>query len=166
MLEPGAQQQRAQERIAAALGETGFALPGSLVWRTTACGKASCRCQHDPPVLHGPYLTWTRTVNGKTVTRKISEDQHANYQAWFDNARRLHHLVSELEVVQEPEHFGVRGRTDRHVGAQCRPQPFDVGIAREYGPGFERLEVVRAAVRGIDEQLARGVVQTSPPFGG
>lgn len=113
MLEPGAQQQRAQERIAAALGETGFALPGSLVWRTTACGKASCRCQHDPPVLHGPYLTWTRTVNGKTVTRKISEDQHANYQAWFDNARRLHHLVSELEVLSLQTFEQIEGNNKR-----------------------------------------------------
>ena len=99
MAEPGARQRRAQARIAASLGEIGFALPGSLVWRTTACGKAGCHCQANPPELHGPYLTWTRKVNGKTVTRKISEDQHANYQAWFDNARKLHHLVSELEAL-------------------------------------------------------------------
>lgn len=99
MAEPGARQRRAQARIAASLGEIGFALPGSLVWRTTACGKTGCHCQHDPPVLHGPYLTWTRTVNGKTVTRKISEDQHAHYQAWFDNARKLHHLVTDLETL-------------------------------------------------------------------
>ena len=36
---------------------------------------------------------------GKTVTRKISEDQQAYYQAWFDNARRLHRLVTELETL-------------------------------------------------------------------
>lgn len=99
MAEPGARQRRSQARIAASLGEIGFALPGSLVWRTTACGKAGCHCQDDPPVLHGPYLTWTRAVAGKTVTRKISEDQRARYQAWFDNARRLHRLVSELEAL-------------------------------------------------------------------
>lgn len=99
MAEPGARQQRAQARIAASLAEIGFALPGSLVWRTTACGKAGCRCQADPPTLHGPYLTWTRTVNGKTVTRKISEDQQARYQEWFDNARKLRRLVSDLEAL-------------------------------------------------------------------
>ena len=96
---PGARQRRAHERIAASLGEIGFTLPGSLVWRTTACGKTGCRCQADPPVLHGPYLTWTRTVNGKTVTRKITEDQQARYQAWFDNARKLHRLVADLETL-------------------------------------------------------------------
>jgi hypothetical protein len=95
--EPGTRQRTAQARIAAALGETGFALPGSLIWRSTACGKTGCRCQGNPPVLHGPYLTWTRTVAGKTVTRKISEHQHAQYQAWFDNARKLRQLVTDLE---------------------------------------------------------------------
>ncbi|MHB1474723.1 MAG: DUF6788 family protein [Dermatophilaceae bacterium] len=99
MAEPGARQRRAQERIASSLGEIGFALPGSLVWRTTACGKAGCHCQDDPPVLHGLYLTWTRTADGKTVTRKISEDQQVHYQAWFANARKLHRLVSELETL-------------------------------------------------------------------
>lgn len=99
MAKPGARQLRAQMRIAASLGGIGFALPGSLVWRTTACGKAGCHCQGDQPVLHGPYLTWTRTADGKTVTRKISEDQLARYQAWFDNARKLHQLVTDLETL-------------------------------------------------------------------
>ncbi len=99
MVSPSQRQRRAQARIAAELGHIGFALPGSLVSRTTTCGKAGCRCQADPPVLHGPYLTWTRTVNGKTVTRNISEDERARYQAWFDNARRLRQLVADLETL-------------------------------------------------------------------
>ena len=99
MAEPGGRQRRAQARIAASLGEIGFALTGSLVSRSTACGKAGCRCQGDPPELHGPYLTWTRTVAGKTVTRKITEEQQAYYQEWFDNARKLHQLVRELEAL-------------------------------------------------------------------
>ena len=99
MAEPGARQRRAHARITTSLAQIGFALPGSLVWRTTACGKARCHCQANPPVLHGPYLTWTRTVNGKTVTRKINEHQHLHYQAWFDNARKLHRLVNDLETL-------------------------------------------------------------------
>jgi uncharacterized protein DUF6788 len=99
MPQPGESQQQAQARIAEALGQIGFALPGSLVARTTACGKPGCRCQADPPVLHGPYLSWTRTVAGKTVTRKFTADQQARYQAWFDNARRLRKLVAELEAL-------------------------------------------------------------------
>lgn len=99
MARPSAAQRRAQAGIATALGEIGFALPGSLVERMTACGKPGCRCQGDPPVLHGPYLSWTRAVGGKTVTRKITEEQRDRYQAWFDNARRLHKLVTELETL-------------------------------------------------------------------
>ncbi|MDA8047003.1 MAG: hypothetical protein M0Z30_17500 [Actinomycetota bacterium] len=96
MAAPSPRQQRAQAAIAASLGQIGFALPGSLVSRRTACGKTGCRCGADPPVLHGPYLTWTRTVDGKTVSRKIIQDQQARYQTWFDNARQL---VANLEAL-------------------------------------------------------------------
>lgn len=99
MAEPGARQRRAQARIVSELAQIGFALPGSLVWRSSACGTPTCRCHADPPVLHGAYLSWTRAVAGKTVTRKITEDQQRVYQAWFDNARRLHQLVSELQAL-------------------------------------------------------------------
>jgi hypothetical protein len=99
MAEPGARQRRTQARLAGELGEIGFALPGSLVWRSTKCGKTGCRCQGDPPELHGPYLSWTRAVAGKTVTRNISAEQQQRYQQWFDNARRLHELVTELQTL-------------------------------------------------------------------
>jgi len=33
------------------------------------------------------------------VTRKITEDQQRVYQEWFDNARRLHRLVTELQTL-------------------------------------------------------------------
>ena len=99
MAEPGALQRQAQARIASDLAEIGFALPGSLVWRSSACGTPTCRCHGDPPALHGPYLTWTRAVAGKTVSRKISQNQQQIYQEWFDNARRLHRLVSELQTL-------------------------------------------------------------------
>ncbi len=111
--EPGARQRRAQERIASSLGEIGFALPGSLVWRSTKCGKAGCHCQDNPPVLHGPYLTWTRSVDGRTVTRKITEDQQAHYQEWFDNARKLHQLVRELETLSIRAFEQAEGTTRR-----------------------------------------------------
>ena len=99
MASPNARQRRARAAITAELAQIGYALPGSLVSRATACGKTGCRCQADPPVLHGPYPTWTRTVHGKTVTRTISQDQQARYQDWFDNARKLRRLVTDLETL-------------------------------------------------------------------
>jgi hypothetical protein len=69
-------------------------------WHAVSCAaaKTNCRCKADPPTLHGPYLHWTRTVAGKTVTRSLTPDQARRYQAWFDNARRLRDLLSDLEA--------------------------------------------------------------------
>ena len=68
-------------------------------FRNRRHGKPGCACKHDPPTLHGPYIQWTRTVDGKTVTRYLSEDQLARYQEWFDNARRVKEIVAKLEIV-------------------------------------------------------------------
>ena len=92
--------QRAQAaRIAAAIAEIGFALPGTLTERPMRCGHPSCRCHADPPALHGPYHQWTRKVAAKTVTRFLSDDQLADYSGWFDNQRRLRALLAELEEL-------------------------------------------------------------------
>lgn len=99
MASPDARQRRAQAAIAAELARIGFALPGSLFWRSTTCGKTGCRCQADPPVLHGPYLTWTRKVDNKTVTRTLNPDQAERLRPLIDNARRLRELVAELETL-------------------------------------------------------------------
>ncbi|MGH7759093.1 MAG: DUF6788 family protein [Candidatus Dormibacteria bacterium] len=110
---PSREHQDGQAALAAQLGETGFALSGSLVKRMTACGNPGCRCGGDPPQLHGPYLTWTRAVGGKTVTRKITEDQQQRYQAWFDNARRLHELVRKLESLSLAAFEEAEGKSTR-----------------------------------------------------
>jgi hypothetical protein len=85
--------------LATELGQIDGVLPGSLVIRRMRCGKPGCACKADPPALHGPYIQWTRTVQGKTVTRFLSEEQLARYQSWFDNARRLRQLVAKLEIA-------------------------------------------------------------------
>lgn len=85
--------------LAAELGQIDGALPGSIVRRKMRCGKRGCACKADPPTLHGPYIQWTRTVEGKTVTRFLNEDQLARYQPWFDNARRLKDLIAKLETA-------------------------------------------------------------------
>lgn len=96
---PTATQRRAQRRIAQRLSELGFVLPGSLATRMARCGKPNCRCHADPPALHGPYNSWTRKVNNKTVTRVLTDEQLGDYQPWFDNARDLRHLIGKLEAL-------------------------------------------------------------------
>lgn len=99
MARPNTADRQAQAKIAAALGEAGFALPGSLVERRIRCGKPACRCAVDPTALHGPYFSWTRKVNGKTVTRLLSAAQVERYRDWFANARRIRELAGELEAL-------------------------------------------------------------------
>ena len=100
---------RRQGRITAALAEIDLALPGSIEVRRTRCGKASCRCHGEPPELHVPYIVWTRKVNAKTVTKVLTQDQLRDYQPWFDNARKLRTLVTDLQdltlqVVEDDDH--------------------------------------------------------------
>jgi len=99
--EPGARQ--ARTAIQAALGQIGYALPGSITIRRTRCGKPRCACHADPAALHGPYIQWTRTVNGKTVTRNLTPAQHQAYAPWLANARRLRELTAELEALSLAE---------------------------------------------------------------
>lgn len=88
-----------RRQIATEITKLGFCLPGSLVQRASRCGNPNCICHRDPSRLHGPYWSWTRKVNGKTVTRNLSPAQLARYRPWFDNASRLRTLTAELEAL-------------------------------------------------------------------
>jgi Family of unknown function (DUF6788) len=88
-----------RKALAEAIADIDGLLPGSVVVRHMRCGKQRCACKADPPALHGPYIQWTRTVSGKTITRFLTEEQLARYQPWFDNARRLKDLLAKLEAA-------------------------------------------------------------------
>ena len=96
---PSDHTQRRQRQIMEEIAQLGFCLPGSLVARTSRCGNSSCRCHTDPERKHGPYPSWTRKVGSKTVTRTLSPAQLERYRPWFDNNRRLHQLIRELETL-------------------------------------------------------------------
>ena len=99
MARPDANDRSAQQAIAARLAEAGFALPGSLIEYSHLCRKPNCRCMADPPRPHGPYHQWTRKLDGKTVTRRLSPDQIEIYGPWFLEAQRLRGLLGELETL-------------------------------------------------------------------
>ena len=113
---------RARAATQAALGQIGFALPGSIVIRRTRCGKPRCACKADPPSLHGPYIQWTRTVAGKTVTRRLTQAQYDAYAAWFANARRLHALTAELEALSLQEMARAEGWAKVTPGSAAPPR--------------------------------------------
>jgi hypothetical protein len=115
-----ANQSRAQ--IEAALGQIGYTLPGSITIRRTRCGKPRCACKADPAALHGPYIQWTRTVNGKTVTRTLTQAQYRTYASWFANARRLRTLAAQLEALSLQEMAQAEGWTKITPGTQAPPR--------------------------------------------
>jgi hypothetical protein len=97
-MEPTATQRAALAEITAEIAAAaGLALPGTLAVRAYACGKPNCRCHADPPRLHGPYAEWTRKIGGKTVTRRLTDTELAEYQPLFDNAKKLRALLSQLQ---------------------------------------------------------------------
>ena len=85
--------------LASQLAQVGFMTKGTVVSRHTACGKAGCRCQGDPPALHGPYWQWTTAVGGKTITRRITEQQATLYQEWVANRRRALRILAQIEEI-------------------------------------------------------------------
>ncbi|MGI8750952.1 MAG: DUF6788 family protein, partial [Acidimicrobiales bacterium] len=42
---------------------------------------------------------WTAKVNGKTVTRRLSDHEARLYQEWIDNDRRLRALIANMREV-------------------------------------------------------------------
>ena len=65
--------------------------------------QAPLRLRSRPAALHGPYIQWTRTVHGKTVTRLLTPAQYQAYAPWFANARRLRELAAELQALSLKE---------------------------------------------------------------
>ncbi|MGH9156015.1 MAG: DUF6788 family protein [Acidimicrobiales bacterium] len=99
MAEPTEADRRDHHAIVQRLARLGFALPGTLLERSHICGKPGCRCMAEPPRPHGPFHQWTRKIAGKTVTRRLSDEQVAHFGPWFDNARRARELLAELEAL-------------------------------------------------------------------
>jgi len=93
-------QRAALDKITAELAAAaGPALPGTLTVRAYACGKQACRCHAGPPQLHGPYAEWTRKINGKTVTRRLTPAELADWQPLFGNAKKMRSLLAGLQEL-------------------------------------------------------------------
>lgn len=91
--------ERRRRKLAAQIAEIDHILPGSINVVMNRCGKSGCGCHSEPPRLHGPYVTWTRKVEGKTVTRRLTPEQLERYKPWLENNRRLQALISELQAL-------------------------------------------------------------------
>ena len=93
-----AHQHRYRE-LANRLADIGLIAAGSITRRYTRCGTPGCRCHAEPPQPHGPYYQWTAKVDGKTVTRRLTETEARLYQEWIDNDRQLRALIGQMRAV-------------------------------------------------------------------
>lgn len=82
-------------QIRAELERFDLVLRGSITQRYMPCGNPNCRCQADPPQLHGPYYQWTTKVDGKTQTVRLKPEQVADFEHWVAQGRRLEQLIQQ-----------------------------------------------------------------------
>jgi hypothetical protein len=144
-----ASQARIQQLTSELAASNDFVSPGSVVRRFMRCGKPSCRCHADPPQLHGPYWQWTRAVNGKTLTRNLTEEQARLYQGWIANRRRLTKILAEMDKVSEQAATILLQQPDAHSSEHAPRQ--DAAVP---GP------VSQPALR-MTRKLAEGLIQIS-----
>ena len=104
------------ERLAGELQGVGFTTSGSLVKRYTHCTSEGCRCNAEPPQPRGPYWQWSKTVEGKTISRRVRDDEVPLYQEWIANRRRLRSIVTQMEAVSEQATQLLLARANGHPG--------------------------------------------------
>ena len=89
-------EQRYRE-LAAQLATIGLIHSGSVTRRYTRCATPGCKCHAEPPQPHGPYYQWTAKNNGKTVTRRLTENEAKLYQEWIANDRQLRQPIQQMQ---------------------------------------------------------------------
>jgi hypothetical protein len=95
---------QAHARISTArkdLGAMDYLCSGTLLERMMKCGKATCRCQHDPAARHGPYYEWGHMLGGKLVHRYVSPEQAQVLQQAITNYRAAQKLLRTWETETE-----------------------------------------------------------------
>lgn len=107
--------QASYRELAERIAEIGFVSAGSITSRYTRCGTPNCRCHADPPQRHGPYYQWTAKVDGKTVTRRLTETEADQYQEWIDNDRELRALITQMRQIAAKATELIR-KTQQSVG--------------------------------------------------
>ena len=79
--------------------DTGFILYGTVRKHYVKCDHKGCSCHADPPQLYGTYYDWTRGVEGKTKTVRLTEVQASIIEEWIRNMRRVEKIVMEMENI-------------------------------------------------------------------
>ena len=92
--------QRFQE-LKRGLDQLEYFCKGTVLKRTTKCGKAYCACASDPTKRHGPYFELTYKVDAKTVNVRLAPEAAPLYQAASLQFRKLKVLLVRLEKLSQ-----------------------------------------------------------------
>ncbi len=71
----------------------------SGAWRLRA--PRGCHCHHDPPQRRGPYWQYSRKIDGKTLTARLTADQAERYREWIENRRQLDQIIAEMDQLSQ-----------------------------------------------------------------
>lgn len=109
----------------AALVEPRAMRRGSLTTRLMKCGQASCACHVDPDARHGPYIEWSRVVEGRRHSRYLSPEQaevvRAQIAAGHDFRRAVEGLWEAAERWADAElSTEAAGEGDEKRGSAAR----------------------------------------------
>jgi hypothetical protein len=88
-------------QLAKGLARTGFVWPGTLQKRMLTCGKPQCACHKDPKAHHGPYFYWTSKEQGKTISRKINQEEAEILEEWINNRRTIEAILKRMMKISE-----------------------------------------------------------------
>jgi hypothetical protein len=96
------------QNIKSEIADIDIAFSGSITERYMPCGKKGCKCQGQPPELHGPYYQWTAKINGITKTIRLQSSAVNSYKKWIGEGKRLDKLIAKwkeisLERVREEQ---------------------------------------------------------------
>ena len=91
----------AHRQLAERLSRIGFLWPGSLSRRYLKCGNARCACQSDPQARHGPYIYWSTKKAGKTVSRKLPEEEAQVLEEWVANRRETKEILDAMMAISQ-----------------------------------------------------------------
>jgi hypothetical protein len=99
-------------QLATALAQPQPMRRGSVSERTIRCGKPGCACATDPKARHGPYLSLTQAVGGKTRSRFLTTEQAAIAREQITAGREFREHLDDYW-----------GACEQWADAQLQPEP-------------------------------------------
>ena len=86
-------------------------LAGNTSKANADLGKPQCACHKDPKAHHGPYFYWTSKEQGKTISRKITQEEAEILEEWINNRRTIEAILKRMMKISEHAlAFGLRAK--------------------------------------------------------